>query len=663
MTRSTGWNRLFLSLSLLILLLVVGSASAQSAESVQPSPPAQPSSYWRYDAPAPLGLVSTVDVNADGMEEFVVTTEDDHIVLLNSAGATLWSYHLPERSVIREVTALNVDGAADPYLEILIATQDSLILLDRHQTQLWERQLVLPESTSLADGVDGGEEGEERGQPATPIAVAPIDRGQDGNEEILVLLSTGQLQLYDGAGELLWRYPDSPVDSQEPRPQMRVADVDRDGRDEILFSYYVGYSKLMLLDENHQPAWPRERSLSGRITALSFVEFDSREPLHVAVATSFRGEQVRDRVILLDGTGQDVWFRTPNRPVTSLAGARLPQGPALLVGTGVGVVTAYTADGVRIWRYQPENARRSVLSLSASPTIPGEGQAAVAFTLVAPDAPGTTSAGVVLLDAAGQRVQSFLAAAGSGETRLVDTNNDGISELLLVSFGTLSLTDPGTGARKNAPAWDEPLSSPQTMIVDDVDGDGQDELIVGSRDGVLHMLEGSTGQLSWRQPLGGGEVDHLALTPADPGESPLLVAVYDSFRSSDRAEAAIELWHPGGRSVWSEPVTVEGRVVALIVANINRDGEAEIVVGTDRGEVLAFSQRARLLWRSFMHDPITQMKLVELEPGGRQQLVVTTNNRRSGASLFYTLDNQGESAFTRSTISPRCWAACAERRR
>ena len=644
MRRFKGWNWLFLSLSLLILVLAAGSASAQSGDDVRPSPPSQPSTYWRYDAPAPLGLVSTVDVNADGMEEFIVTTEDDHIVLLNSAGATLWSYHLPETSVIHEVTALNIDGADDPYLEILIATGSSLILLDRHQTQLWEKQLVLPEvPLSLLTG--GSKETQELEQPGGPIALAPFDHGQDGNEEILVLLASGQLQLYDGAGDLMWEYPESPVDAQEPHPQMRVGDVDRDGRDEILFSYYVGYSKLMLLDENHQPAWPRERSLSGRITALSFVEFDPQEPLHVAVATSFRGGRISDRVFLLDSTGREQWYRTPNRLVTALSEARLPQGPALLVGTGVGVVTAYTAEGVRIWRYQPDNARRSVLSLSASPTVPGDGQAAVAFTLGAPDAPGTTSADVVLLDAMGQKVQNFLAAAGSGETRLVDTNRDGLSELLLVSFGTLSLSDPGTGARKNAPTWDEPLSSPQTMIVDDVDGDEQDELIIGSRDGVLHMLQGSTGQLSWRQPLGGGEVAHLALTQDDPNESPLLVAVYNSPPSTEPAEASIELWHPGGRSVWSEPVTVEGRILKLVVGSINRDSEAEIVVSTDRGEVLAFSQRARLLWRTFMYDPVKHMQLAELNPGDRPQLVVATENRRSGATLFYSLDGQGESSL------------------
>ena len=605
--------------ALLVLIWLLPGSQISVGAAQAPRPP-ESSAYWRYDAPSPLSLVRAADVDNNGIDEFIVTTEESQVILLDATGRARWSYQAPEQSALNRIDVLNVDGDDDPTLEIALLTETELILLDH------DKQMVWPEAVTF---------------PGRPVDLHALDHDGDGGQEILVLLDSGLIHLYDAAGALLWQYPQVPPGGENPQPRVDVGDADGDGEDEILFSYFNRFSRLILLDPlQDTPRW--EKSLSGRIPVLTFASFYPQAPAYIAVGNSFsRSDRVQERVFFYDNHGNERWLRTPNKLVTALATVQLPQGPALAVGTEVGTVTAYSAVGDRLWRYQPETASRAVVSISPNSSDRQENQPALAFTLSDFGSPSGATADVILLGSRGQEVQSFASASDSGQTRLVDSNRDGISELLLASFGTLSLTDPGTGARKNAPAWDEPLGNPQAMLVADFDLDGQDELLVGAG-ASLYLLEGEDGRASWLQPLG-GEVSHLALAPTSEPSTPLIVAAYRQPLAPEtgqrRPESRVELWQPG-RAMWAAPQRLQGMVTALAVGDVQGDERPEILVGTSEGDLLALDMEStedeRVLWRAAATGEIQDLLLLEhAEDGGHEILATTSHNQ------IYLFDGSG----------------------
>jgi len=607
-----------------------------AAQAEPAAPPEQPSAYWRYDAPGPLSLVTTGDVDQNGLDEFILTTDDSQVVLLNASGRSLWTYQVPNQAPITALTTVDVDGSLQPDLEILLVAGGRLILLDAEGQEIWEKSLA-PLPASL---VTGDDETSSRYLQLNDVKTAiNFDRENDGDEEILVLRRSGVLDLYAGDGQLLWQEITSDLTGDDPLAKIETADVTGDGRHEILVSTFDTFSTLLLLDGDRRTLW--QRSLSGRVTAMTFVRFDAAGAPYIAVGNSFRGE----RVILYDSFGVERWFRTPNKRVTELTALQRSQGDLLLVGTGVGTVTAYgqrNGDGIRLWRFQPASADRSVISISTNPRGAQDNRTAIAFTLGTANSRGA-SADVVLLDRGGQEVQSYPSAASSGQTGLVDVNHDGISELLLASFGTLSLTDPGTGARKNAPAWENPLAFPLSMVVSDIDTDQQDELLVGGRDGKLHLLEGNNGQVSWRQPLG-GEVDALVPVPVAEGEAPLLAVAHnvplEGAGSGQITEGWLELWQPG-RSVWPAPQKLEGAITGLAAGVPRSDATPApiIVAGTDRGELLAYSLQQDELWRASVPSGVEHLLLSDVDGDGADEVIVATSRNE-----IYAFTGRGEGA-------------------
>jgi len=583
-----------------IWLLLLAAATGVAAQGRDPLP-AQPSAYWRYDAPGPLQMVTTGDLDNDGMQEFVAITEEGQLLLLGADGRNRWTYELREGTPVRHVITLNVEGAVEPGGEVLLVTDDTLLLLDEDKRVMWRRAL-------------GGE--------AAPVDLQPYDHDGDGSEGFLLALSSGILQFYDGGGELVWHFPETPPASDNPLPQLAVGDVDGDGQEEIAFSYYQQYSRLSLLEGNRVVTMAR--SLSGQVTALTMPPLGEGGRHVIAMGKSFRD---RHELLVYNESGEELWRRTPNLPITALASGSTPAGEILLVSTNVGTVTAYDAAGTRLWRFQPDTPSRTVSGLSPSPNVVGENQPAVALTLTPREVRGGTAIEVILLDNGGQRLLSFPLASGSGQSRLVDSNGDGISELLLGSFGTLSLTDPGTGARKNGPApnWPYRVSQPQSMLVADLDGDEQDELLVGA-EGLIHLIESEDARTRGQLPLG-GTITELALAHNEEGIPFIVVANFnppDPQTAEPTHETWLELWQASGRVAWTEPQRIAGSVTALAVGDLNGDGADEIVSGTDSGQVIAYSLDNEILWQTELGSPVRHLLVVDEGDDGAAELVAVT---------------------------------------
>src|SRR5690606_20686998 len=285
-----------------IWLLLLAAATGVAAQGRDPLP-AQPSAYWRYDAPGPLQMVTTGDLDNDGMQEFVAITEEGQLLLLGADGRNRWTYELREGTPVRHVITLNVEGAVEPGGEVLLVTDDTLLLLDEDRRVMWRRAL-------------GGE--------AAPVGLQPYDHDGDGSEGFLLALSSGILQFYDGGGELVWHFPETPPASDNPLPQLAVGDVDGDGQEEIAYSYYQQYSRLSLLEGNRVVTMAR--SLSGQVTALTMPALGEGGRHVIAMGKSFRD---RHELLVYNESGEELWRRTPNLPITALASGSTPAGEIL----------------------------------------------------------------------------------------------------------------------------------------------------------------------------------------------------------------------------------------------------------------------------------------------------------------------------------------------
>jgi len=279
----------------LALLFSNHSSHAQSSSSV----------YWRYDAPDRLIRIHVTDLDRDGIDDFVVVAGDSDVVLVGADGNPRWSVPFNTASPIIDITTANVRGEQQSNQEIILITEAGLVILNSAGNQLF--------TSSLRD---------------EPALVKPFRTTIDDTDDILLALSDGELRRIDDAGQIVWQFRFPDVNEQNAQPALLTVDLDRDGEDEIIYSYFTdeGFSKLVLLTADGEFVW--ERSNSGNVNALTAVEFDPEKPLEIALATNL------DRIFLYSADGERRWpYRSPNKTITFLEPAMLDGTPALVVGT------------------------------------------------------------------------------------------------------------------------------------------------------------------------------------------------------------------------------------------------------------------------------------------------------------------------------------------
>lgn len=580
-------------------------------------------SYWRYDAPGRLDHIIVADVTQNGLDEFLLAAEDVNVVLVGADGQRRWPPYVTA-DPIQQLAAIDMLASGSPGLAIVVATSGQLIVLNSAGLELWQVAL-----------------------PATPVTVAGFDHNGDGRAAILVVLANGLLQLYDAEGQLIWEYVDSVLDvSEGSLPQLVAGDLDRDGRDEVALAYFSVqlYTKMLLI--NGDGDLISEKFVSGRVTALRLVEFTPDAPLAIALGTRF--PTTRGRVHLFDYQGQEQWYRTPNKPVSSLAMAEVNGGTALIVGTSAGTILAYDQQGRRYWsRAYAENPNRQIAALSPNPHA-GEGSLAISMLAVVSREPNSTERGdVLLLDGDGHILESYAAADTNGLTRLVDVNRDGKSELLLASFATLILLDPGIGSREYAEAWDYWLGAQaQSILVADVDRNDQDELVIGTDDGRIHLLrrDGNTFQPALIADELGGVVSQLALANRPDGLNELVVIHNNRIVSADGVETFegwLRLLRPDGRALWYDSLPTS--ITSLRVGDITGNGVPEIIVGTTDGQVIAYSLKDnRRFWNTSINGSVKHILLMNSDRGTE---IVASSKANEIARFSNKGTNQVSTAF------------------
>jgi outer membrane protein assembly factor BamB len=315
----------------------------------------------------------------------------------------------------------------------------------------------------------------------------------------------------------------------------------------------------------------------------------------------------------------------------------LEKKPALIIGTSAGTVIAYDQQGRRFWSgAYGSSADQSVLSVTAPPTPPNSSNPVALAILMAQKSGESEQTNIILLDSDGRRLEpSFPSGDAGGLSRLVDINRDGKSELLMAGFATLELVDPGIGARQFYEEWDYRLGAkPESVLVDDIDLDGEQEILVGTDDGKLHALE-NDGTVFWVIDLG-SVISHLAIARTDVDSLPNIVAIHSGNPpgedSGSETEGWIQVLRPDGRPIWS--LSLPTSITTVLVGDINRSGPPELVIGTGDGQVIAYSLSGDEFWRTPIDASIEYLTLVNSTRGS--EIIVGT-----GKGTISRLNNKG----------------------
>jgi hypothetical protein len=605
---------------LLLLSLLLGWPSLPAAQ-------AQSTAYWQHSAASGLHQVLNVDLNGDGVDEIIIVTRTGQVDLLHADGTRLWNFATGEP--VYAVAVLNGDGASP---QVVLGLHNRLLVLDESGQLAGEISLTLrPAPLNLLTGSDSltAQAWQEMRQ-ARPLAMAPFRTG-DGQQDILVLLQNGQVQRYERNGRFLWYHQEPGISSGDASLRLLVDDMDGNGQDDILLGFFdaqLRYSRLVLLSDAGRPVW--SQSISGRLTAATFVQFEAVDtlsavpspPRYIAVGNNL------GQVLLYDKNRSRLWPRTVNRPVTALTSVNLPDGQVLAVGTETGSVIVYDGNGRRRWSSNlAAEANRRVLALSAPPLPPLPDQPVLAALLVVPT--DEQSADMILLDRDGR----ILTESASVDTqaplsRLVDVNRDRHPELLLLRFPHVELTGLGIGAADNASEWEYSLGTrPTAQLVADLDRDGEDELLVGGEDGRLHRLRnqpGSSGLHRWVTDYD-LPITHLALLPHSGSSTPDIIVVRYQ-EENEQGEGRIERRRADSHLLWQQPLAAP--VTSLLVSNINEINEYEILVGTRQGQLLAYNSSGDLMWSLNLgaerESAISQLLLLsQPDPQGARLVVVS----------------------------------------
>lgn len=576
--KRTGIVRLWL-LAALLPILLLGTLQPVSAQQ-------QESEYWQYAASGRLKSADLVDVNADGIDEVLVIDDNGRVALISADGQILWSHASVEP--VAAATPGNFAGAEDGQQEMAIGGENWLALLSATGDVLWQIPYEA-QPTRSSRPTTRREEGSTLSARTDTIALDHIDIDRDGTEEILVLLSSGRLMAYDRNGRLVWEHLPQSDQEIDVAPQMLVADFDRDGWREIVLALFTPrrFSQLSYI-ANGEEQWTQ--SISRRIMALVEAPFTPDRAL-LAVATNF------GQLDLYDPEGNLLWFRTLNRPITAMAFAELREQPVIAVGTDAGSVVAYAADGRRQWttNLDPDGSRalRAMLPTASRTTA---GQASLVAILE-----GATSSSdlsdVLLLGSVGQTLLRLGETDLPHVTQLVDVNRDSYHELLLARFASLKLVGLGVGNSEYVDEWEYVLdAAPTAWLVIDLDKDGEDEVIIGTRDGRLHTLS-SDRTIRWLHAPG-NEILFLEALRDPFSDTPSIAVVrYEpepAAGADDLGNSWLELRNVQGERLWER--SFPGRVTSMLIDERAADNEPALMLATADGRLLAISGAGDILW-------------------------------------------------------------------
>ncbi len=279
----------------------------------------------------------------------------------------------------------------------------------------------------------------------------------------------------------------------------------------------------------------------------------------------------------------------------------------------------------------------------------------------------------------------FPAAGGGANPALVDLDSDGDLEIVstTVSFGSSGIDSVYVHHHDGTRGWAQPAGvGVLDASVADLDGDGENDIIVGNRDGSVHafrrdgtLLPGwpvsvdNSGVIHTSHALvarhldttgaayvvatglnkvvvldaGGVEVDAFATGWNDSAREPAIADMDGDgtneiiLSSASFTMGRIGIRKMGGSGWFAERSLPSLLLVAPIVGDVNNDGQTEVLAGLEGGQVLALDQSLNALpgWSFNEEIEIGGLAAANVLGDDKEEILVTN------VLTIYLLDHTG----------------------
>jgi outer membrane protein assembly factor BamB len=589
---------------------------------------------WQVDVKSKVwSSPAIVDADRDGRPDVVISSEQKVHVLRGDTGQEIWSAYLGF-NMFGSPAVADVDGDGD--LDVVCGGSHVYCFDAKTGAQVWQAaNKQAGEATCLIEDLDGdgtmevvysidgkeigcldGKTGKiewifpisnrTQGLHSSPCAA---DANGDGILEVYAGTAAGIMYCLNGkSGQKIWEYQHSNEGNFKDyiEGSSSLGDVDGDGALELLFGTHNRY--MYCLDAR-----------TGRLE-WSFLAAPGGEGKVVSTPTLADVDLDGVFEVIVSANGGGLWC----------LGAAGPAGPTvritapvdLSVVSGQVKISAVTTGNVARVEFFVDGA-----PLSTDPTAPYESSwnsttaanGAHKIRAVASDSAGKTAAHEISVTV--RRVSGGL--AGPWPVWRKDLGNTGYQ------------SQPG--ALKNPIQW---YKSPvglgeSTPACGDVDGDGALEVVSYSYSGLMTCIDAKSGTRKWQKQIGPKDINISSVTLADLGGDGSVEALV-----VNKAERRLYVVNAATGDVkWTYNLGGDGMTTA-VVADVNDDGTAEIVVAGDKLYCLK-SDGSGVVWTNGANGSHVAPAIADVDGDGTTDVVVSTFGKavsvidgKTGATKF-----------------------------
>ena len=390
----------------------------------------------------------------------------------------------------------------------------------------------------------------------------------DGSNEIV----TSDGMVLDGAThELQWKY------AEGFGGMLQLFQADDDPALEILA---YNNRRLIAFDgEFETPLWEIE---SNYLTSMTAADYDEDGDWEIFLGNDYNG-----RLDVYQASTQELTKsieNTPRSPVSMVVGDPDADGQnELILGSGdyyysSGLAQVVIVD-IAAGRIEYNNASLAGPFLAQTGHIDQEKGPEI---VVAARNRSNGYDGGIVVAYGGDQHDVRWSSSGSQDFSLYDAfeslgvadiNDDGDAEIFVSQYNQTLALD---GWPPELLWRDNNLESLRIFAAGDVDRDGDGDLVVGGEDGRISILDGETSHAAWTSITTNGQIGGVRLANLDEDEA-LEIAF---FNQDDRVHVYDGVTH---FLEWQSMDIVDAS--ALDVGDLDRDGQNELVVGHQNGQV------------------------------------------------------------------------------